>query len=112
MKREELIEAMVTQVMENFDFEKVHNVMLYLDWRWTVENEERTVPSLYRLMKIADSLLRDAANHYGDQEFYSVGTGGFIASLDNGTLALQFLLTEMTSDHRDFINVVDDGLAA
>jgi hypothetical protein len=31
-----------------------------------------------------------------------------MASLDNGVLALQFILTETTSDHRDFINVEDD----
>ena len=36
------------------------------------------------------------------------GTGGFMASLDNGTLALQFILTESTSDHRDYINVEED----
>ena len=48
---------MVTAVMEDFDFDKVHRVM---------------------------------------------------ASLDNGTLALQFILTESTSDHRDYINVEED----
>ena len=105
MSREELIETMVTAVMEDFDFDKVHRVMVSLDWRWTIENGERTVPSSYRMMKTADRLLRDCAQHYGDKEFYACGTGGFMASLDNGTLALQFILTESTSDHRDYINV-------
>ena len=108
MSREELIETMVTAVMEDFDFDKVHKVMVYLDWRWTIENDERTVPSSYRLMKTADRLLRECAQYYGDKEFHAVGTGGFMASLDNGCLSLQFILTEMTADHHDYIHVEED----
>ena len=108
MRREELIENMVTAVMEDFNFDRVHNVMVSLGWKWSIENSERTVPSLYRLMKTADRLLRDCAKYYGDKEFHSVGNGGFVASLDNGVLALQFILTETTSDHRDFIKVEED----
>ena len=105
MSKEELIEEMVTAVMEDFDFDRVHEVMIDIDWKWDIGNGERTVPSTYRIMKTADSLLRDAASHYGEKDFYTKGTGGFIASLDNGTLALQFILAEASSDHRDFINV-------
>ena len=108
MSKEELIEEMVTAVMEDFDFDRVHNVMVFLDWRWSIANGERTVPSSYRLMKTADRLLRETAAHYGDKEFHAQGTSGLMASLDNGVLALQFILTETTSDHRDFINVEDD----
>ncbi len=105
MSREELIETMVTAVMEDFDFDRVHKVMVFLDWRWSIENGERTVPSLYRLMKTADSLLRDCAQYYGDKEFHAMGTCGFMASLDDGNLTLQFILTETTSDHEDYIHV-------
>ena len=107
MSKEELIEQMVTDVMEDFDFDKVHDVMVHLDWRWSIANGERTVPSSYRLMKTADRLLRETAAHYGDKEFHAQGTGGFMASLDNGVLALQFILTETTADHHDYINVED-----
>ena len=107
MSKEELIEQMVTDVMEDFDFDKVHDVMVHLDWRWSIDNGERTVPSSYRLMKTADRLLRETAAHYGDKEFHAQGTGGFMASLDNGVLALQFILTETTADHHDYINVED-----
>ena len=110
MSKEQLIEEMVTAVMEDFDFDKVHEVMIDLDWKWDIGNEERTVPSTYRIMKTADRLLRDVAAYYGDNEFHMKGTGGFVASLDNGALTLQFILTETTSDHRDFINVEDDDL--
>lgn len=107
MSKEELIEQMVTDVMEDFDFDKVHNVMINVDWKWDIGNGEKTIPSTYRIMKTADGLLRDVAAHYGDNDFHMKGTGGFVASLDNGALTLQFILTETTSDHHDYINVED-----
>ena len=104
MSREELIDKMVTAVMEYFDFDRVHRVMMNLDWKWDIGNGEMTVPSTYRLTKCAERLLRDAAQYYGDQDFYSCGTGGFIASLEGETLTLQFILSTMTSYASDFIN--------
>lgn len=105
MSREELIDKMVTEVMEYFDFERVHRVMMNLDWKWDIGNGEMTVPSTYRLTKCAERLLRDAAQYYGDQDFYSCGTGGFMACLDGKALTLQFILTGMTSCASDFINI-------
>ena len=93
-----VIEQMIAEVMEDFDFEKVHKVMVLLDWKWYIGNDEQAVPSVYRMMKEAERLLRDCAQYYGDREFHACGTGGFMASLDNGTLALQFVLTESTSE--------------
>ena len=98
MSKEEIIEAMITQVMEDFDFEKVHNVMNLLDWRWSNSDGGSDVPSFYKIIKTAEKLLRGVAKYYGDEEFHCFSTGGFMASLDNGILALQFILTEITSD--------------
>ena len=105
MSKEELIDRMVTAVMEDFDFDRVHRVMVNLDWKWDIGDGEMTVPSSYRLTKNAERLLRDAAQHYGDKEFHSCGSGGFMAHLDGETLSLQFILTEMTSFASDFINI-------
>ena len=107
MNKEELIEQMVTEVMENFDFVKVHKVMTHLDWQWVTTYGETTVPSLFRLMNVAENLLRETAEHYGDKEFHANSTGGLMASLDNGVLTLQFILTETSVDHHDYINVDD-----
>ena len=104
MSREELIDKMVTTVMENFDFDRVHRVMTNLDWKWVIGDGETTVPSIYRLTRNAERLLREAAQHYGDKEFYSCGTGGFIAHLEGETLTLQFILSTMTTYASDFIN--------
>ena len=103
MNKEELIDKMVTEVMEDFDFDRVHRVMANLDWKWNIGNGEMTVPSHYRLTKEAERLLRVVAQHYGDKEFYSCGSGGFMAHLDGNTLTLQFILAETTSYADDFI---------
>lgn len=104
MNKEELIEQMVTEVMENFDFFKVHKVMTRLDWHWVTTYGETAVPSLFRLMNVAENLLRETADHYGDKEFYA-STGGLMASLEDGVLTLQFILTETSVDHHDYIDV-------
>jgi len=107
MSKEQLIEKMVTAVMEDFDFDRVHRVMVNLDWEWDIGDGEMTIPSTYRIMKEANRLLTCAANHYGEGD-YSCGSGGFMAHLegttDGTTLTLQFILTEMTSYADDFIN--------
>lgn len=102
-EKKEIIEAMVTAVMEDFDFDRVHNVMAYLDWRWSIGNGEYAVPSSYRLMKMADELLHNVAKYYNDGEFHASSSGGFMASLDNDVLGLQFILEETTTDHHDYI---------
>ena len=103
MSKEQLIENMVAAVMEDFDFDRVHRVMVNLDWKWDIGDGEMTIPSTYRIMKKAEGLLVSAANHYGEDN-YSCGSGGFMAHLDGTTLTLRFILAEMTSYADDFIN--------
>ena len=105
MSREQLIENMVAEVMEDFDFDRVHLIMVNLDWKWDIGDGEMTIPSTYRIMKKAEGLLTNAASHYGENENYSCGSGGFMAHLDGTTLTLQFVLTETTSYADDFIKI-------
>ena len=72
MSKEQLIENMVTAVMEEFDFDRVHRIMVNLDWKWDVGDGVMTMPSTYRIMKKAEELLVSAANHYGE-DYYSCG---------------------------------------
>ena len=94
MKKEELIEKMIADVMEHFDFDKVRKVMLHLDWKWDIGEGEMTVPSTYRLTKKAESLLRRVATS-DEEEPRICSTGGFIAEMVDGTLSLRFVLEEM-----------------
>lgn len=106
--REQLLEKMVTSVMEDFDFEKVLTVMRRLGWKWSTTDSEMAVPSMYRLMKKAEGLLKEAASHYGEKEFFATGSGGLTASLDGSVLVLQFTLEESTSHAGDFITYETD----
>ena len=96
MTKEQLIDQMISDVLDEFDFNKVHHVMEYLDWKWAV-NDGEEVPNHYKLIKQAESLLRDVAKHYGDKKFHVVETGGFRATLDNDCLGLDFILTQSTA---------------
>lgn len=104
MNKEQLIDKMVAAVMEDFDFDTVHRVMVNIDWKWDIGDGEMTVPSMYRIMRMAERLLRQAAEHYDNEAQFSCGSGGFMAHLDGTTLTLQFVLKEMTSYADDFIN--------
>ena len=106
MNKEQLIKSMVAQVMENFDFDYVHNVMTNLDLKWYIRGEE-VVPTTYQIIKKAEKLLIDAANHYGEKEFYSCETGGLSASHNEGTLSLKFVLAEAVSFVEEFSNTED-----
>ena len=43
MSKEQLIENMVAAVMEEFDFDRVHRVMVNLDWKWDICDGEMTI---------------------------------------------------------------------
>ena len=95
---------MITAVMEDFNFNTVHEVMAALKWTWKIEGLGMKVPSVYRLIRTADKLLHDVIRNHGDNDFYATGTGGLMASLDNGVLGLQFVLAETTADFHDYID--------
>lgn len=103
MKKEQIIDGMVNEVMEDFDFEKVHRVMVLTKHKWANMEGTEKVPSIYRIMKHAEELLRTCARHYGDKDNFSTSSGGFTAGLDDGTLYLQYVLEEKISydtDHK------------
>lgn len=102
MEKQEVIKRLISDVMENFDFEKVQRTMNFLDWKWYIGNGAKTVPSVWRLMKKAEYLLNQCAEKYGEQEFYQCGSGGLTASLDGNNISLLFILEEMTACGDDY----------
>jgi hypothetical protein len=102
MKQEHLIDRMITDIMEDFDFEKVHNIMMSLDWKWDIGNGETTVPSIYRITSQAERLLRDAAKDYGKKDHHTISSGGFTATLYEDMLTLSFELEEVTVFPKDY----------
>lgn len=101
MKKEQIIAGMVNEVMETFDFVKVHRVMVLTEHKWAIDGTEK-VPSIYRIKKHAEELLRTCASHYGDKDNFTTSSGGFTAGLDCGMLCLRYVLEEKTSYDMDY----------
>lgn len=89
----------LTDVINNFDFEKVQDVMQYLNWTWA--DTENGVPELYELKEKATDLLIDSYENLikNKEEEFFVGSGGFEASVwkdnDEYFFNLKFILTEI-----------------
>lgn len=81
---------MVDEIIKNFDFEKVHRVMVFLDWRWGGytgdPNDRGKVPTMDELKKAARDRCEEAL------KFGTSVTGGFHASYEYGELSLKFAL--------------------
>lgn len=58
---EEQFQVLLENVMDNFNFEKVHDVMVELDWNWVNANSgELKVPTVLQLKASARRYLRRA----------------------------------------------------
>lgn len=100
-QKEISIDQVIKQVLENFDFDKVHKVMEVLDWKWVGGDTQDGVPSVYRLIKKAEGLLKDCVNEieHRNTNTFVLSTGGFKATCvkyDDGeiVLELEFVLSD------------------
>ena len=86
----------IDDIMDNFDFDKVHEAMTLLGWRWVSRSTQAfEIPHVSELRKRARGLMQDAMGSH--MPSYSTGTGGF--EVDKTTedgkvyLSLSFVLT-------------------
>lgn len=103
----------VQDIMEDFNFQKVHDVMKQLDWKWAMT--KYGVPTLDELKSEAKRLLIDAC-----VEHTCVATGGFRAVYEAGEspddpdpfIGLEFIIEEcegfVEDDSNDELDVKDD----
>lgn len=64
----------IDNILDEFDFEQVHKVMVFLEWKWAGEG----VPTISTLRKRAREMLNYAADH----AVGTSGTGGFYVRKD------------------------------
>ena len=74
-------DRMMDCVIDAFDFDKVHRVMVCLDWKWVTPTGALVVPDIDRLKACARRLMRES---YRMQQKHGtdvgiVGSGGFRA---------------------------------
>lgn len=101
----------IQDILEDFNFQKVHDVMKQLDWKWAMT--KYGVPTLDELKSEAKRLLIDAC-----VEKTCVATGGFRAVYEKGTpddpepyIGLEFIIEEcegFVDDDDDELDVKDD----
>ena len=108
--KEDDLEYMIEDILNEFDFDKVERVMEVLDWKWRGET-----PTLYDLRETALRLLRGAAESrlgaFKDEHHHVAiisATGGFEAKAfcdENKTkitgLQLDFIVTSWDSSIED-----------
>lgn len=96
---------MVEEVMDAFDFDRVHRVMIQEGLTCGGgEGHEPAVPSYYKMVKTCEGMLNDVHNHHKlDDGYHTVGVGGFHAECrKDGALRLWFeLTTSETSAYAD-----------
>ena len=71
----------IWDIMNNFDFEKVHRVMTVLDWKWAlVDSEHTAVPDIQHLRDTARNMLTECASRARKVSGqFNIGSGGFHA---------------------------------
>ena len=87
----------INDIMKDFDFKRVHDVMSYLDWKWAGCGSEKCgVPSVEKIKEEARRLLVDAA-----YEKTNIATGGLRAVYerdgahdDDPYIGLEFIVEE------------------
>ena len=68
----------VDEILDCFDFEKVHKVMRFLNWTWGFNHES---PEIYELRKKARYLIKIVVSNLNtNTPEYETGTGGFSVS--------------------------------
>lgn len=79
-------EDRINQIMDWFDFRKVYNAMMALEWTWGGE-----YPCEAELREQARKLLNQLVK---DKQCATIGTGGFEAYRDNEQLGLRFIVCD------------------
>lgn len=87
------MEEKISDILDNFDFERVHKAMIALEWNWYLGMGGEGIPSVGALQKAARELLSEAW-----MKKTTISSGGFSAEYDDGDLVLRFILEEWFSE--------------
>ena len=90
----------IKDILEEFDFEHVHDSMVALDWHYTDYLENKSyIPDIQELKKTAKECLEHAVKCQFSE------TGGFLAVHSGGVLNLYFVLEKTMRDFYDLKDV-------
>lgn len=94
-------ENQINEIIENFDWLRVHNHMTHTNWTWASARTPSgpTVPSFPKLISHATKLLQAVAE--SPEKITWTASGGFFALKFNGILRLHFEITSWGADPDD-----------
>ena len=101
-------EKHINHIINGFDFEKVHDIMISLNWNWinisALGELEYHIPTIEDLRETALKILNDVYDFDSvDSDDYGyVATGGLKASKYEDFLELEFILTDSSSEEINF----------
>lgn len=83
------------QILENFEWDRVYQVMKLLDWGWAVKDRKGLcIPNIEALQESAYSLCKDA---YDEENNHA--SGGFYAAFQDNILSLSFIVADWAADN-------------
>lgn len=85
------MQEQIDEIMDNFDFEKVHKMMMAVNWKWANKESLYSVPTVSELRTCARRLLYRTT----DEGIYACGTGGFNVIADKDCISLLWGLEYM-----------------
>jgi hypothetical protein len=101
----ETLHRHMDEVLDHFDFEKVHKVMTMLNWVWTTGGNGYEIPSTARMRQAVRELMKRAVEMSKKTEIGCVGSGGFQVSYEKPRkkekeplFVVKFVLTEYDSE--------------
>lgn len=91
---EETLESKFEWVLDGFDFEKVHRIMTFLDWKWFTLDGVK-VPSINQMKEFCRELFEEVAS--GEKD--NMASGGFSVRKYGDNIVLEFILADETSEY-------------
>lgn len=93
-------ENQIQNILEDFDFENVHETMTKLKWTWVSSDlKYEHIPEIEELKKHAKERLEKAIEYKWSE------SGGFIATNTSGVLNLYFVVESTMNDFTDLKDV-------
>jgi len=109
MTQYEKHQRMIANILNEFDFDRVHQAMICLGWEWYFTG----VPTIDELRDGAreriDSAIKGCLKEGNDNKSYSSSSGGLKATVEKNTcgqidfIELEFVLTSWDSESDDIL---------
>lgn len=95
-KEPPLFETQIENCLNLLDFDRIHTVMHYLDWKWVTVDLGPQCPSFVELRAEVKRLLQCCVTDWQkEHRKWHVATGGFSADItQDGFLSIQFILSD------------------